>query len=168
MQEPDDVDPAIRRALVALAEDDAGSGASLGVEDRLREAVRSIARSRRRRVRLWGIGMAATVLLAATLTRWRGAPDERVLPAGAPTGIAALEVATEFFPLPYASVPSITAYTVRLELPRSALLTFGFGTADLFRALNAPETVYADVVVGEDGLARSVRFLLPRTAEKRP
>jgi len=30
------------------------------------------------------------------------------------------------------------------------------------------ERVYADVVVGEDGLARSVRFLLPRTEEKRP
>jgi len=73
MQEPDEMVSAIRRALVALAEDDAGSGTSAGVEDRLREAVRSIARSRRRRVQLWGIGIAATVLLAATLTRWRGA-----------------------------------------------------------------------------------------------
>ena len=92
MQEPDEVDPAIRRALVALAEDDAGSGTCVGVEDRLREAVRSIARSRRRRVHLWSIGMAATVLLAAGLTRPRGAPHELMLPTGAPTGIAAPEV----------------------------------------------------------------------------
>ncbi len=168
MQEPDEVDPAIRRALAALAEDDAGLGTSPGVEDRLREKVRSIARHRRRPIQMWGIGVAAAVLLTATLTQWRGASEEPALPAGEPTGVAAREVATEFFPLSYASVPATSGHIVRLELPRSALLAFGFGTTDVIRASDAPAMVHADVVVGEDGLARSVRFVLPRTEEKRP
>ena len=168
MQEPDEVDPAIRRALAALAEDDAGSGTSPGVEDRLRRAVRSIARRRRRRIQMWGVGSAAAVLLAASLTQWRGTPKEPAPPAGEPSEAAAREVATEFFPLTYASVPATSGHIVRLELPRSALLAFGFGTTDVIRASDAPAMVYADVVVGEDGLARSVRFVLPRTEEKRP
>jgi hypothetical protein len=167
MQVPDEVDPAIRRALVALADDDAALGTSPDVEDRLREAVRSIAKGRRQRIQLWGIGMAAAVVLAAALTQWRG-ESELVRPAGGPTAAAAGEVATEFFPLSYASVPATSGLIVRLELPRSALLAYGFGTTDVIRASDAPTMVYADVFVGEDGLARSVRFVLPRTEEKRP
>ena len=168
MHERDEVNPAIRRALVALAEDDAGSGTSPGVEDRLLQEVRSIARRRRRRIQTWGIGVAAAVLCAATLTQWRRASEEPALPAGERTAVAAREVATEFFPLSYASVPATSGHIVRLELPRSALLGFGFGTTDAIRASDAPPTVHADVVVGDDGLARSVRFVLPRTEERRP
>jgi len=60
-------------------------------------------------------------------------------------------------PLTYSGVPISGGQVVRLEVPRTALAAFGL-TAD---AQTAPstDTVLADVVVGDDGLARAVRFV---------
>jgi hypothetical protein len=44
---------------------------------------------------------------------------------------------------------------MRVELPRSALISFGL-PMDMERAT---ERVKADVVVGNDGLARAIRFV---------
>jgi len=44
---------------------------------------------------------------------------------------------------------------MRVELPRSALMSFGL-PMDMERAA---ERIKADVVVGNDGLARAIRFV---------
>lgn len=67
------------------------------------------------------------------------------------------EVTSEFFPLMYSNVPVTNGQTVRLELPQAALASFGLEADD------ASGTVLADVVVGQDGLARAVRFVRPPT-----
>ena len=64
---------------------------------------------------------------------------------------------TEFFPLTYSNVPARGGYVVRMQVPRSALASFGatsFTAAD-----NGSPNVLADVVIGNDGLARAVRFV---------
>ena len=44
---------------------------------------------------------------------------------------------------------------MRVELPRSALMSFGLP----MNMERAGERIKADVVVGEDGLARAIRFV---------
>lgn len=67
------------------------------------------------------------------------------------------EIATDFIPLmDRASVEQMDGGQVmRVELPRSALMSFGL-PMDMERAT---ERVKADVVVGNDGLARAIRFV---------
>ncbi|MCA1614700.1 MAG: hypothetical protein LC795_11275 [Acidobacteria bacterium] len=69
----------------------------------------------------------------------------------------AQEVATEFIPLmqgvPYP--PAEEAHLVRVELPRSALASFGLPVG----ADSAGGRVKADVLLGEDGIARAIRFV---------
>lgn len=68
-----------------------------------------------------------------------------------------IEIATDFFPLvnreSLAQLDS--AQLVRVELPRTALMSFGL-PVDMDRT---GERVKADVVVGQDGLARAIRFV---------
>jgi hypothetical protein len=68
-----------------------------------------------------------------------------------------MEIATDFFPLmnreSLAEMDS--GQVVRVELPRSALMSFGL-PMDMDRA---GERIKADVVVGNDGLARAIRFV---------
>jgi len=70
-------------------------------------------------------------------------------------------------PLTYSALPYTDAQIVRLEVPRSALENFGLAPADLPADASAVShnTVLADVLVGEDGLARAVRFV---RAERAP
>ena len=67
------------------------------------------------------------------------------------------EIATDFIPL--MDRPSLEqmdgGQVMRVELPRSALMSFGL-PMDMERA---SERVKADVVVGNDGLARAIRFV---------
>jgi hypothetical protein len=69
--------------------------------------------------------------------------------------------ATGFFPLFYASVPASSTQVIRMEVPRAALAQFGLDSADA----NVNGTVLADVLVGDDGLARAVRFVRPVSQE---
>jgi hypothetical protein len=133
---------------------DAGLGASADVEARLRAEVRALGRARRRR-RVVTYALAASVVLAAAATAWfRGAPD---LPDAAPV-VASREVTTGYYPLFYASVPTRSTHIVRLEVPRAALSSFGLAALDV--VVTRPSgTVLADVVIGDDGLARAVRFV---------
>ncbi len=67
------------------------------------------------------------------------------------------ELTTDFIPLNYdaAIAPPDRGRVVRVELPRSALAAFGL-PVNIDRA---NERVKADVVLGEDGLARAIRFV---------
>lgn len=69
----------------------------------------------------------------------------------------AAEVATEFMPLSYGypSSQMASGHIVRVELPRSALTSFGLPV----NQERAESRVKADVLIGEDGLARAIRFV---------
>jgi hypothetical protein len=77
---------------------------------------------------------------------------------GEPVEVAgAGEITTEFIPLvQYAGfAQSEGAHLVRVELPRSALASFGIPV----NADQAGGRVKADVLLGEDGTARAIRFV---------
>lgn len=67
------------------------------------------------------------------------------------------EIATDFLPLTYGSNLSQLddGQVVRVELPRSALHSFGLPV----NAERAGERVKADVLLGNDGVARAIRFV---------
>lgn len=66
------------------------------------------------------------------------------------------EIATEFFPLNREGIGQIdSAQVVRVELPRSAMMSFGLP----MNMDRADERIKADVVVGNDGVARAIRFV---------
>lgn len=76
---------------------------------------------------------------------------------GRPDAASDIEIATEFFPLTYDS--DLTqlegGHVVRVLMPHSALATFGLP----MNVERDSEPVKADVVVGNDGLARAIRFV---------
>ncbi len=65
------------------------------------------------------------------------------------------EVMTDFIPVVYDPEPVEHGRMIRVRLPRSALSAFGLPMNEQ----RAEETIQADVVLGEDGLARAVRFV---------
>jgi hypothetical protein len=64
------------------------------------------------------------------------------------------EIATNFMPL-YNIPMTEGGQVVRVELPRSALATFGLPV----NAALADKPIKADVVIGNDGIARAIRFV---------
>lgn len=70
---------------------------------------------------------------------------------------AGLEIATEFLPLRYQNTLNFQdgGRIVRVELPRSAMVSFGFPV----NIERANEKVKADVLFGVDGLAQAIRFV---------
>lgn len=85
----------------------------------------------------------------------------RTPPARAETAVAPREalpeIATEFLALPYAPplYPDEGAEVVRVRLPRSAMRSFGLPVSEE----RLYERVPADVILGQDGIARAVRFV---------
>jgi hypothetical protein len=67
------------------------------------------------------------------------------------------EYATDFIPLSYGDVqkPMESGEVIRMEMPRSALIAFGL-PVNVDR-MDAP--VKAELLLGEDGMARAIRFL---------
>ncbi|HVG36022.1 MAG TPA: hypothetical protein VM911_23415 [Pyrinomonadaceae bacterium] len=67
------------------------------------------------------------------------------------------DIATDFIPLSYGSDLGGTdgGHVVRVELPRTAMAQFGLPV----NAERSAEPVKADVLLGEDGLARAIRFV---------
>jgi hypothetical protein len=152
---------ALAAGLRAVAEDDERYGASSAVGLRLMAEVQSIAAKRRRRLNLLSLGAAAAVFGVLLIPAWRSlSPAERAQPVDAP--IVTRELVTEFFPLTYSNVPTRGGYVVRMQVPRSALASFG---AAAFTD-DASQNVLADVVVGDDGLARAVRFVRITNSER--
>jgi hypothetical protein len=149
---------ALRSALRALADDDAMLNTSSSVEQRLLAELSARARVRRIHSRVLQMAAAAVLIIAVGLPLWY-ASRKAVVPAAQPSVPAAAtrEEVTEFFPLAYSDVPAPGGYVVRMQVPRTALTSFGvigFGGAD-----DRSPTVAADVLVGGDGLARAVRFV---------
>jgi hypothetical protein len=158
MNEPQ-VNDRLTSALRAVAADDEQLNTSAAVQARLLAEVGSMARARRRRTRIIALAIAAGLLLAIATPVWRA----RVRPPAATRAAvvsesgrgSADEVSTDFFPLAYSNVPAPAGHMVRIQVPRTALASFGvtsFASAD-------DASVLADVVVGDDGLARAVRFV---------
>jgi hypothetical protein len=92
-----------------------------------------------------------TVVVQPVRRKIRRAPPQRQQPA------PDREVATEFLALPYA--PRFTSedrgQLVRVRLPRESMRSFGLPVNE-DRIVNA---VKADVLIGEDGIARAIRFV---------
>ena len=167
MQESDNRDPSLTAALRALAEDEARTGASSTVEARLLAEVRDIARARRRRGYATVAALAAALLLAVGVALWRTtSPRPLADSAAAHAVVSAGEVATTFLPLRYSNVPITGGQIVRMEVPERALASFGLASGSVFDG-SASRTVLADVLVGEDGLARAVRFVRPVAHEEK-
>jgi hypothetical protein len=153
-------DRILSEALRAIAEEDRRVGASPHVRQRLLIDLESIARGRRARVWIGQLAVAAALVTAVVLPVWYaalGPSDEGERTRGERVVGTVREEATEFFPLPYSEVPAPGGYMVRMQVPRSALTSFGvtgFGAPG-----DASPTVLADVLVGGDGVARAVRFV---------
>ena len=78
-------------------------------------------------------------------------------PAGSSAPTSNNEIATDFLPVTYGGVANLAdgGRMVRIELPRSAMASFGL-PVNMDRA---NELVKADVLVGVDGLAHAIRFV---------
>ena len=151
-----DANEALDAALKAVAEDDERLGASSAVSMRLLAEVHAVGRARRRRSVGAAAGVAAVLFAALVVPAWRtlGPPQREQKAADLPV---TRELVTEFFPLAYGNVPVRGGYVVRMQVPRDTLDRFGAATFDA-RHGESP-TILADVVVGDDGLARAVRFV---------
>ena len=161
MSKPNGQDRWLTDALRAMAVDDRARAASPAVEARLRTEVHAIHRARRRRaMTMWSA--AALLAVVVAVPAWRA--SRRSPGADASRGpAAAAETATGFLPLPYSGVPMTNGQLVRLQVPLAALASFGLAPIEA-QDVSAAETVSADVLVGEDGLARAIRFV--RTVEE--
>ena len=65
------------------------------------------------------------------------------------------EIMTDFIPMTYDPHPIERGRVVRVRLPRTALAAFGLPVNEQ----QAERPIRADVVLGEDGLARAIRFI---------
>ena len=172
-------------ALKVLAEHDRGLEAPPGVEAQVREGFRRKRPALRWR-RAWPWAIAAAVVIAAFLAGRqsqpvaRGAPAQvTVVPAPvvieAPAAVREIvivppsparraaqtppsqrrEIVTEFFPLVDYAPPFERGELVRVILPASALRGVGIPV----REERLMEQVQADILVGQEGLARAIRFV---------
>lgn len=149
---------AITRALRRLKQEDEAMSASPGVEARLLEQVRALRPRQRWNPQLIAALTAAAIVVATVSITWWA--RSKAVPE-----LVTQEATTEFFPLFYSSVPSAQTHLVRVELPRESLARFGLMSAD---GISRPSgTVLADVLVGDDGLARAVRFVRKFSQEQR-
>jgi len=159
-------DDSLTTALRAVAAEDRSRRAAPFVEARLLAEARSIARGRRTRARAAMVAMAAVLFIAIAVPLWPPSSGEVAVDPGRTSDGAALtgEVTTEFFPLTYSSVPASDGQVVRMQVPRAALSRFGVTS---FVVSDDPSaTVMAEVVVGNDGLARAVRFVRAGTSDQ--
>jgi len=122
-------------------------------------------RARRRSGAAHAIGLAMAALLAALIgtSMWLAVRRPANVSDPRLTSTPLGEVTTAFLPLPYGAVPYTSAQIVRLAVPRASMIPFGLITADAAPYIET-QTVVADVLVGEDGLARAVRFVRPAQA----
>ena len=146
--------------LRQIAAMDAATGASPDVRARLLREVRAVRRERRLTLAKM-YALAAGLLIATAVPVWQLSTRSSVdLPIRLAQVAGDIEVATAFYPLIYSNLPVTQGNIVRLEVPPTALASLGVEPVDW--AGPQPDIVLADVLVGEDGLARAVRFV--RTA----
>jgi hypothetical protein len=169
-----DNDSKLLKGLRALAADGPRE-APVCVEDRLLGELRRRSHARRRN-RWLGV---ATAAIAAGVLMMLWVPTEPAVPAPRMAPIAVntvqspqtppkaaiqppayergAEVAINFYPLPDADeLPPIESATiVRVQLPMSSLRLMGLPVSED----RAAEFIQADMLLGQDGLARGVRFV---------
>jgi len=162
MERDEDMSRPLADAFRALADDERTLGASVSVKERLDREVAGLRSSswRAYRVAATIYALAAAVILAVLVPVWQTSRAPRSATDGT-VSMSAAEITTAFVPLTYATVPFTDGHLVRLNVPRRAAARFGlvpFDAPDV-----AADTVMADVLVGDDGLARAVRFVEPLT-----
>ena len=150
METPNDTQT-LTGALRAMAADESGLGSSARVEARLRAEVRGLARGRRRsRMTFTALAAGLTLTLAVPLTLTLRQPVSEP---------ASLRTEQPFLATPYAGSFTGEGQIVRLELPATTLRALGV-TAPA-RTQPGDARVLADVLIGEDGVARAIRFVGP-------
>ena len=154
-EDPHTIDSRLRRALDAVAQVENEHSTSAAIEARLLAAVRArrVARDRRRQM-AW-LAAAAAIVIVVAAARWRLSPDsgEPAHTPSEPAMSASADVPGGFLPLRYSQVPTGGGQIVRMTVPATALASFGLEPASA-----GSDVVTADVFVGDDGLARAVRF----------
>lgn len=151
-------DPVVRAALRALAQHDGATMRSAPhVQSALLSHVRVRATARLKRRRYWLLAAAAGLAGLVAMSTQRS-PTQ--VPSTSSDVVfvrtAREEVTTDFLPLVDGNMPFTDGQLVRIEVPRTTLQAFGLvlDSGDLANA-----ALLADVVVGEDGVARAVRFV---------
>ena len=161
----------VRSALRALADQDRGLEAPPLVEQRVMQGFRKLHRQKRLKgAVLWSGALAASLVIAALWTM-REAPQPA--PAPAPIETAELEppeptfeqpaprprqrreVVTQFFPLTDSALPMDRGQILRVRVPVSTMRAVGLPV----HPDHWQERVDADVFVGEEGIARAIRFV---------
>jgi hypothetical protein len=136
--------------------------APVSVEERLLGEFRKRQHMRRRNFWLAGgvgavaAGVAIAMLLGIRPVPVPSAPSAAQVDAQQATQ-ADDEVAGNFYPLPDTDYlpPMDSATVVRVQLPMSSLRLIGWPVSEE----RAGERIQADVLLGQDGLARGVRFV---------
>jgi hypothetical protein len=122
----------------------AGQHRQIGPPRHLEARLRSATRSMRPAVSVWrqAVALAAAIVLALALGR-----------GGRPT----VERSAEFLPLPGSETlpPPLGTSLLRLRVPLGDLRQYGFDVPPP----SAADMVSAEFVVGDDGVARAVRFV---------
>lgn len=157
MQDQVDQEHALAEWLREVADADVTNGASPAVRERLLEEVRTRRRSRRSAaIKMYAL--AAGLVIATALPVWQLTtrpslePSPRVV-----TSPGDAEVVTAFYPLAYGAVPVTHGNIVRVAVSPAAVAALGVETIGV--STSPTDVLLADVVVGEDGLARAVRFV---------
>jgi len=151
---------ASERALTAELRGLAASSEAAEAPLRIEAALRAAFRGPRARPAVWwpwwrqAVATAASlvVLVAGAVALLNRAPAPELAQPG-----ARQELTTEFIPLVYENglPPEENVQIVRVKLPRIALVSFGLP----FNEDRAGEPVKADVLLGDDGVARAIRFV---------
>lgn len=158
MQDQVDQEHALAEWLREVADADGTSGASPAVRERLLEEVRARRRSRRSAaIKMYAL--AAGLVIATALPVWQltTRPSLERSPRVVTSPAGDTEVATAFYPLAYGAVPVTHGNIVRVAVSPAAVAALGVETIGV--NTSPSDVLVADVVVGEDGLARAVRFV---------
>jgi hypothetical protein len=133
--------------------------APLHIEEQLKAQFRR--HNRRRHLAVWIPAFSIATAAGIALLLW---VHEKPKPAPAPAVVAALAVApvaeedadSGFYPLPEAeALPAVeNAMVVRVQLPVSSLQLMGVPVSEE----RADASVQAELLLGQDGLARAVRL----------
>jgi hypothetical protein len=114
-------------------------------------------RAVRRRRRAWlTAASAGTIAAAVAILLWMKPATTKPVAVSQETPVLA-EAAADFYPLPEADAlpPVESALVVRVQLPMSSLRLIGL----TINEERATERIEADVLLGQDGLARGVRLV---------
>ena len=172
MMEAQSLDAGLQVLMAAAAEQKAPPRVEAQLITELRRQ-RSVALQRRVRRQIAALSTAAVALLAAGLSLhyWTGkggraTPTPASPIAQSPAEPASAvpnvieddsEYASSFQPLPFADDPSALedGAVVRVEMPRTALASFGLPVA----AMESDGTVRADLIVSADGTPQAIRLV---------